>query len=172
MSLLFSGIYRIRARIPVVGYAKNPVWNKTASCFVYIYTTNLTLCIYSTYTVQEHHLTYYLLLIVLWKGCIYFWYYGFFFLAHQYIGEATATTIKNFDGPTGLKLCRGILFFGDLRVELKGLCVQIFYFLFGRDPTDDKHNFVSFAFQIISLCLPFSPNPSNMSLFPSSSCYV
>lgn len=161
MLLLFSGIYRIRARIPVVGSAKNPVWKKTASCFVYIYTTNLTLCVYTVH-IQYKNTTWLLFIAHCFVKGLHLFLILWYFLAHQYIGETTATTIKNFDGPTGLKLCRGILFFGDLRVEFKGLCVQIY---FGSDPTDDKHNYVSFAFQIISLCLPFSPNPSNMSLF-------
>lgn len=63
---------------------------KTQSC-VHIYNKLNSLCIYSTYTVQEHHV------IIIY--CSFFcervaFIFDMVFLAHQYIGEAMATATK------------------------------------------------------------------------------
>lgn len=121
---------------------------------VHIYNKLNSLCIYSTYTVQEHHLI--IIYCSLFCERVAFIFDIMVFLAHQYIGETT--TIKNFDGPTSWNCVEESPFYWGCN-ELRGFVCSLttFFFFFGRDPTDDKHNFVSFAFQIVSLCLPFSP---------------
>lgn len=73
----------------------------TDSCFVYIYTTINSLCIYSTYTVQEHHLI--IIYCSLFCERVAFIFDIMVFLAHQYIGEKKKGNSDggDFDGPSG-----------------------------------------------------------------------
>lgn len=100
MLLLFSGIYRVWARIPVVGYDKLSLKIDCHMFCVHIYNKLNSLCIYSTYTVQEHHLI--IIYCSLFCERVAFIFDIMVFLAHQYFGETMATAIKkNYDGPTG-----------------------------------------------------------------------
>lgn len=56
---------------------------------VHIYNKRNSLCIYSTYTVQEHHLI--IIYCSLFCERVAFIFDIMVFLAHQYIGETTAT---------------------------------------------------------------------------------
>lgn len=66
---------------------------QTDRCFcVHIYNKLNSLCIYSTYTVQEHHLI--IIYCSLFCERVAFIFDIMVFLAHRYIGETTATATK------------------------------------------------------------------------------
>lgn len=147
---------------------------------VHIYDKRNSLCIYSTYTVQEHHLIIIYLLIVLWKGCIYFWYYGIFGSSVYWRNNGNSSKKKKiFDGPSGrMSVCQeGIPLFEGAEHELEAW-VQGFVCSLNktsdRDPTNNKHNFVSFclSYQIISLFSSSFIFSRSHQHFSSSSYYV
>lgn len=109
---------------------------------MYIYTTILTLCVYTVHIQYRTPVEYYLLLIVLWKGCIYFWYYGVFGSSIYWRNNGNSD-YENFKWTNWLKWSQGILC-GDwrsekFRHEYGGLCLL-------QNPSNEKHNFVSFDF--------------------------
>lgn len=89
---------------------------------VHIYDKLNSLCIYSTYTVQEHHLI--IIYCSLFCERVAFIFDIMVFLAHQYIGEIMATATKKkkkkfFDGPSGQMCVKEIpLFWGGAEHEL------------------------------------------------------
>lgn len=148
---------------------------------MYIYTTNVTLCVYTVH-IQYKNTTWLLFICSLFCERVAFIFDIMVFLAHRYIGETMATAAKkqnNFDGPSGrMSVCQeGIPLFEGAEHELEEW-VQGFACSLNktsdRDSTNNKHNFVSFclSYQIISLFSSSFIFSRSHQHFSSSSYYV